>query len=192
MESIGGSQRALGQYQAPPTWVRLSLGVVLIVAGLFVIADVVTATLLSAIFIAAMLFVAGLFEIGHAFWTKGWGNFVWKLLLGVLYVAFGLMLLRQPLAGALIFTWVLGVLFFASGLSRIFMTVRHWRDSGWLMLLSGIFGVLAGLGIFAGWPASGLVVLGYLLGIDLIFHGCAWLTYSSMPTLRTAAMPETS
>jgi uncharacterized membrane protein HdeD (DUF308 family) len=51
------------------------------------------------------------------------------------------------------------------------------------MLFSGVFGVLAGL-ILTGWPITSLVVLGYLLGIDLIFHGCAWLSYSPMPVMR--------
>ena len=47
---------------------------------------------------------AGAFEIAHAFWTKEWGSFLWRVLLGALYLAFGLMLLAQPASGALIAT----------------------------------------------------------------------------------------
>jgi uncharacterized membrane protein HdeD (DUF308 family) len=113
------------------------------------------------------------------------GDFFWQLLLGIVYAAFGFVLMTQPVVGALIVTFCLGVLFVASGLSRIFLTLRHWQEAGWLMLLSGVFGVLAGIAILVGWPATGLVVLGYLLGIDLIFHGYAWSTYASRPAVIT-------
>jgi len=46
------------------------------------------------------------------------------------------------------------------------------------MLLSGIFGVLAGLVIVTGFPETGLWVLGFLLGIDLITHGVAWFAFA--------------
>jgi uncharacterized membrane protein HdeD (DUF308 family) len=54
------------------------------------------------------------------------------------------------------------------------------------MLLSGLFGVLAGLVILTGFPMTGLWVLGFLLGVDLISHGVGWLTYAWQPTARTA------
>jgi uncharacterized membrane protein HdeD (DUF308 family) len=36
-------------------------------------------------------------------------------------------------------------------------------------------GLRAGLVIIAGWPASGLVVLGICLGLDLLMFGLFWL-----------------
>jgi uncharacterized membrane protein HdeD (DUF308 family) len=166
---------------APPTWVRILLGIVLVLAGLFVLGDVVVATLLSAMFIGAMAVVAGGFEIVHAFWTKGWGGFLWQLLLGALYVAAGIVLLTQPVSGALILTYVLGLLLLISGFARIILSFSYWKSGGWIMLLSGIFGVLAGLVILTGFPMTGLWVLGFVLGIDLIMHGIAWITYAWLP-----------
>ena len=49
------------------------------------------------------------------------------------------------------------------------------------MLLSGIFGVLAGVVILTGWPMTGLWVIGFLLGVDLIVHGLGWLAYAWRP-----------
>jgi uncharacterized membrane protein HdeD (DUF308 family) len=50
-----------------------------------------------------------------------------------------------------------------------------------------VFGVIAGLIILSGWPMSGLWFLGLLLGIDLIFHGVAWLALAwRQPAVRTA------
>ena len=98
-------------------------------------------------------------------------------MLGVLYVAFGVVLVSQPLAAALVLTYVLGLLLLMSGLVRIALGITHWREVGWIMLLSGIFGVFAGLVILTGFPTTGLWVLGLVLGIDLISHGAAWLTF---------------
>jgi uncharacterized membrane protein HdeD (DUF308 family) len=173
-------------FYAPPTWVRVLLGIVLILGGIIVLGDVALATLISTLFIGYTAIVVGAFEIVHAFWTKGWGGFIWQILLGALYVAFGLMVVRQPASGALILTFVLGLVLLASGAVRIIVGVRQWRDAGWIMVVSGIFGVVAGLIILSGWPTSGIWVLGLLLGIDLISHGIAWLTYGWQPSARPA------
>jgi len=160
----------------PPIWMRALLGIVLILAGLVVLGDVVAATIISAIFIGVAAIIAGGFEIVHAFWTKGWGGFLWQILLGLLYLAFGFVLITQPVSSAVLLTYMLGLLLFVSGLVRIFLGLRHWSETGWMMLLSGVLGVIAGLIILNRWPMSGLWVLGGLLGIDLIAHGFAWLT----------------
>jgi uncharacterized membrane protein HdeD (DUF308 family) len=170
----------------PPTWVRILLGIVFILAGVFVLGDVALATIISTIFIGLAAIAVGAFEIVHSFWTKGWGGFIWQILLGLLYIAFGFMVVRQPATGALILTYVLGLLLLASGIVRIVLGIRHWSGVGWIMFLSGAFAVLAGLVILTGWPMTGLWVLGLLLGIDLIAHGVAWLTYGWLPTGRNA------
>jgi uncharacterized membrane protein HdeD (DUF308 family) len=170
----------------PPTWVRVLLGVVLILGGIFVLGDVALATFISTLFIGFTAIVVGAFEIIHAFWTKGWGGFIWHIVLGALYIVFGWTIVNQPVSGALILTLVLGLVFAASGIVRIIVAFTRWRESGWLMLISGVFGILAGAIIISGWPTSTIWVLGLLLGIDLITHGVAWLTYGGMPSARTA------
>jgi uncharacterized membrane protein HdeD (DUF308 family) len=171
----------------PPTWMRTVLGIVLILAGIIVLGDVALATIISTMFLGVTAIIAGAFEAMHAFGTKGWGSFLWRALLGVLYVAFGIVLLRQPVSGALILTYFLGLLLGASGIVRIFLGLRHWSQMGWIMLLSGAFGIVAGLIILSGWPVTGLWVLGFFLGVDLLSHGIAWLIYSWLPMMKTAA-----
>jgi uncharacterized membrane protein HdeD (DUF308 family) len=53
------------------------------------------------------------------------------------------------------------------------------------MLLSGVFGILAGVVILVGFPKTTLWVLGLVLGMDLLFHGVAWLTYARLPAARS-------
>lgn len=169
-----------------PTWLRLLLGFALILGGVFVLGNVALATLVSTLIIGITAIVVGAFEIIHAFWTKGWGGFLWQLLLGGLYIIFGWMVVSQPVAGAMVLTWVLGVVFVASGIVRLIVAFTHWSEAGWLMLISGVFGILAGLIVLIGWPATGIWVLGLLLAIDLISHGAAWLAYAWAPSARTA------
>jgi uncharacterized membrane protein HdeD (DUF308 family) len=171
---------------APPTWIRILLGIVMILAGFLVLGDVVLATIISTLFIGIMAVAAGVFEIIHAFWTKGWGGFLWQILLGALYIVFGVVIFREPVSGALVLTYVLGLTLLISGVFRIVIGFSRWRDAGWIMILSGAFGALAGLVILAGWPVTGLWVIGLFVGIDLISHGVAWLAYAWFPAGRAA------
>ncbi len=93
---------AASSLPVPPTWARYLLGFCLILAGLFVLGDVVAATIISTIFIGAVAMVAGIIEVINAFWTRKWGAFLWQILLGILYVAFGAALFTQPVSSALI------------------------------------------------------------------------------------------
>ena len=103
----------------PPTWLRVLLGVVFILGGVLVLGDVALATFVSTLVIGITAIAMGAFEIIHAFWSKGWGGFLWQVLLGILYIIFGSTVINQPVSGALILTLVLGLVFLASGIARI-------------------------------------------------------------------------
>jgi uncharacterized membrane protein HdeD (DUF308 family) len=164
---------------APPSpLVCALLGIVFIIAGVLALSDVVLATIVSVKLIGLTAIAAGAFEIMHAFWTKGWGGLLWQILLGALYLAFGFVLLTQPGSGALILTYFLGALLVASGLIRCMLGFARWGQNGWMMLMSGVFGVLAGVVILFGVPSISVWALGFLIGIDLISHGLAWLLYA--------------
>jgi uncharacterized membrane protein HdeD (DUF308 family) len=164
-----------------PTWVCVLLGFVFIVAGFVVLGDVMAATIVSTVLIGICAIVGGAFEIAHSFWTKGWGGFFWQIFLGILYIVGGVSLVSQPAAGSIILTYVLGIVLLVSGAARVFVGFRHWASAGWLLTLSGMFGILAGFIILSGWPATGLWVIGFLLGIDLISHGLGWLLLAWRP-----------
>lgn len=170
----------------PPLWVCALLGVVLIAAGILALSDVVFATIISVKLIGLTAIAAGAFEIMHAFWTKGWGGLLWQILLGALYLAFGAVLLTQPASGALVLTYFLGAMLLASGAIRCVLSFAHWRQNGWMMLISGIFGLLAGALILSSFPTISVWALGFLLGADLISHGLAWLLYALQSVRRTA------
>lgn len=173
--------------QEVPTWLCVLLGLVFVAAGLFVLGDVVLATIVSTVFIGIAAVAAGVFELFHAFWTKGWGGMIWQIILGLFYIVGGVALLTQPVAGSLVLTWVLGFILVASGIVRILVGFGRWAEAGWVLVLSGVFGVGAGFVILTGWPTTGLWVLGFLLGIDLVFHGVGWLVTAVTPSGRALA-----
>jgi uncharacterized membrane protein HdeD (DUF308 family) len=180
------SRSGIDARRPPSLWVCALLGIVMIAAGIAALSDVVFATIISVKLIGLTAIAAGAFEVMHAFWTKGWGGFIWQILLGALYLAFGLVLLTQPESGALVLTYFLGALLFASGVIRCVLSFAHWRQNGWMMLISGIFGLLAGVLILFGFPTFSVWALGFLLGVDLISHGLAWLLYALQSVRRTA------
>ena len=79
---------------------------------------------------------------------------------------------RIPWAGALALTIVLAVFLIVEGIFKIMMAMRVRDHSGWGWLLaSGVLSVILGVLIWAEWPASGLWVIGLLVGIQLLFTG---------------------
>lgn len=156
-------------------WQSILLGVVLILAGLFVLRSAVAATVVSAIVFGVALLVAGLFEVVQAFWAPHWSGVVWRVLVGALYAIGGAALVSDPIAASVVVTLAFAIALIASGAVRIFLAFTHWDRFGWLLLCSGIVGMLAGLVILLKWPLSGLWVFGLVVGVDLLLHGAWWV-----------------
>lgn len=156
-------------------WQSILLGIVLMAAGLLVLRNAVTATVLSAIVFGIALLAAGLFEVVQAFWAPHWSGVVWRLVVGLLYAIGGGVLIADPLAASAVLTLAFAAALVASGVVRLFLAVKHWEQFGWLLFTSGIIGILAGLVIFLKWPLSGLWVFGLGVGADLLVHGAWWV-----------------
>lgn len=156
-------------------WGALLLGSVFVAAGLFILGDVVLATVISAIAIGFILLIAGASEVVHAFSAPHWRGFALRLLIGALYGICGAALVADPLAASVMLTLVFAVALVVSGVVRIMQSFQYWRWSGSLLLVSGMIGIVAGLVILTKWPVSGLWVLGTLVGIDLLLHGAWWI-----------------
>lgn len=156
-------------------WVCALLGVVMLIGGVFVLFNVVAASIVAALFFAAAMIVSGAFQIAHSFAARGWKSVTLSLIVGILFLAAGVLLATNPLATSLGLTLAIAVMFFVSGIVRLVLAIRHWNDFGWLLLASGLLGITLGVVLFLGFPWSGLVVPGMLLGIDLLFNGAWWL-----------------
>ncbi len=157
-------------------WLCSLLGLILLAGGVFVLWNAVAASLVAALFFAAALAVAGIFQIIHAFSARGWGSLALSLIIGLLLVGAGLLLATDPLATSLGLTLAVAAVFLIGGALRMWLAARHWRDHGWLLTVSGLLSLALGVVLILGFPWSGLVVPGMILGVDLIFQGAWWLT----------------
>jgi uncharacterized membrane protein HdeD (DUF308 family) len=156
----------------------VALGVVLILAGLFALGDVVAFTLISVIFIGAMLLVGGIFQIIHAFMTKGWSDFFLNLLMGAIYVVGGFLIMDEPVQGSVLITLFLLAALLVGGIMRIVVAVRHREMAGWwLLVLSGLISVVLAVVLYMSLPWSGLWVLGTVIAIELLVQGFSWLQF---------------
>jgi uncharacterized membrane protein HdeD (DUF308 family) len=158
-------------------WI-VALGIVFLIAGVVALGSVVAATETAVLVVGIMMLMGGVAEIIAAFGVKSWGKFFFWLLLGVLYVAAGIIAIMNPLLAATYLTLMLGFALVFGGVLRIFLAFQMKSAGGpwgWVVL-SGLITLLLGGMIIAQWPASSLFVLGIFLGIDLIFIGTGWIS----------------
>ncbi len=180
----------LGYRQTASKWGWfVALGVILILAGLFALGDVVAFTLVSVIFIGGMLLVGGIFQVIHAFMTKGWSAFTLNLIMGVLYVIGGFLIMAEPVKGSVFLTLMLLAALLVGGIMRIVIALQH-RDleAWWLVLIGGVISVFLAVMLYASLPWSGLWVLGTLIAIEMLIQGFTWLQFGfSLRRLSRAA-----
>ncbi|MFA5522352.1 MAG: HdeD family acid-resistance protein [Castellaniella sp.] len=150
----------------------VGLGVVLVITGLLASWHVLTAALVSVIFVGILMLIAGVAMLVNAWRMKGWGGFLLWTLSGVLYLGAGALAFYNPLVGAAVLTLLLGASLIGSGAFRLWVWFQNRAQPGWQWLaFSGAISLLAGLLIALGWPDNSVFILGFLLAIDLAFQG---------------------
>lgn len=149
-------------------------GIVLIVLGVLGLGAVAMLSLASAIWFGAMIFVGGIVVLVDAFRHQGWRSRLWHILIGVLYVAVGVMTFVNPLVATASLTLLAGAALVATGVLRLIVAFQNRQLASWVWVaLSGLLSLLLGGMILMQWPGSSLWVLGTFLAIELIFQGWA-------------------
>lgn len=164
--------------QSPSDMVRqastLSIlwGVLLICLGVLAVGSPMVAAIAVNVLIAWLIVLAGVVHLIVAFHTHEAGSVIWRLLVGLAYVAFGVYLIAHPALGVASLTLVLASLFLVEGIFDIvlFFRVRSIVRSSWI-LLDGIVTLLLGFLIYEQWPSSSGWAIGTLVGASLIFSG---------------------
>lgn len=107
-----------------------------------------------------------------AFHAHRAGSVIWKLLVGIAYLCFGVYLLLHPVLGVASLTLLLACLFLIEGILNIvlFFRMRSVQGSSWV-LIDGIVTLVLGLMIYLQWPSSSAWAIGILVGISMIISG---------------------
>ena len=160
------------------TWSMLC-GVLLIVLGMLAVGSPALAALAVNALIAWLIVLAGVVHLVLAFYAHRAGSLLWKLLVGIAYVFFGVYLIAHPALGVVSLTLVLASLFLVEGIFDIalFFQMRAVGGSRWI-LVDGIVTLLLGLMIYLQWPSSSNWAIGTLVGVSLIISGITRLMLS--------------
>lgn len=154
----------------------IAIGIVLIVLGIVALVHVLTATLVSVLFIGAMMLIGAVSMLVQAWRVKHWSGFLLWSLSALLYGAAGVIAIVNPWLGAALLTLLLGATLIGVGAFRLWVWLQHRSQPGWGWLaLSGLLTLAIGILIAIGWPGNSLMILGLLLGIDLLFYGWSLL-----------------
>jgi uncharacterized membrane protein HdeD (DUF308 family) len=147
-------------------------GVLLIIFGMLAVASPFIAAVAVSVVIAWLIVLAGLVHLMLAFRAHGAGSMIWKLLVGLAYLFFGVYLILHPVLGVASLTLLLASLFLIEGLLDIilFFQMRPLGGSGWV-LVDGIITLLLGLMIYMRWPSSSAWAIGTLVGVSMIISG---------------------
>jgi uncharacterized membrane protein HdeD (DUF308 family) len=132
----------------------------------------VSLIILGMLAVGSPLIAAVAVHLTVAFHTREAGSLIWRLLVGLAYVFFGVYLLARPALGVVSLTLVLATLFLVEGVLNIvlFFRIRSLQGSSWV-LIDGIITLLLGLMIYTQWPSSSAWAIGTLVGVSMIISG---------------------
>ena len=160
-----------------PTFI--AWGLVAILLGVAILAwPQLTSTVLVGL-LGAGLLLAGLFLLYAALRLRGTRSLWWlPLVPGIALTAFGALTLLAPEQVASFFIVVAAIIVILAGIGDAAMAIS-WRavlPGWWVRLLRGLVFVLLGVWVIVT-PVSGLVALGWLVGIAVIAIGAlsVWL-----------------
>jgi uncharacterized membrane protein HdeD (DUF308 family) len=166
-------------------------GVLLIVLGMAAVGSPFLAAVAVNVAIAWLIVLAGAIHVILAFRAHGAGSMIWRLLVGVAYVCFGVYLILHPVLAVASLTLLLASLFLIEGVLNIILFAK--MRSMWL-LIDGIITILLGLMIYMQWPSSSGWAIGTLVGISMIFSGVArvMMSLAARKAAQTASSPSSS
>lgn len=147
-------------------------GVVLVVLGVAAIALPIVSTLFVETWVALILASAGATKLVYAYQTRDKGGTLWKALLGILYIATGVMLFVNPRSGVLTLTLLLGSFLLTEGVFELILAFRLRPQQNWTWALgNGIVTLILGAMIWFQFPFDAPWLLGTLVGASILFTG---------------------
>lgn len=155
----------------------IALGIVMILLGVIAIAAPIFTSLTAELMLGWLFVIGAVVQAFYAFQSDRNNLPIWiKLLLSILYLAVGVLLLLNPLAGIVSLTLVVGIFFFVEGVFRVALAFRSKSNPRWgWSLVNGILMIILGILIWSQWPFNASWILGMLVGLGLLFNGFGML-----------------
>jgi len=146
--------------------------VALFYPGITLVALVVTMAVYAAI--------VGVIDTIHSFSSIGKSKSWWfSLILGLSLMGLGIYLIRNPSLSIGVFIILVGTVFIVRGIFDL--TAASFFSGGgghrWLMAISGVLGIIAGLYIWT-YPTSGGLAFIWAIGLYALFTGSMTIAYA--------------
>ena len=147
-------------------------GIVMILLGILALFLPLATGIGVSIAVAWIIVFGGIAYMASAFAGRGAGSFLWRMLIGAVYILGGLYLAFNPGLALESFTLAMALMFFFEGVMEtvLFFQFRTLPGSGWF-LFDGLVTLLLAYLIWHPWPGSSIWAIGTILGINLITSG---------------------
>jgi uncharacterized membrane protein HdeD (DUF308 family) len=161
------------------TGMSIGLAVLMIVLGILAVFLPFATGIGVSILVGWVIVFSGFAYLAYAFAAQGTGGFLWRTLIGIVYVIGGFYLAFHPGLALESLTLVVASVFLIEGVAEIivFFQFHALSGSGWI-LFDGVVTLLLAYMIWRPWPASSVWAIGTLVGINLIVSGFTRLMYS--------------
>jgi len=162
--------RAVG-FKANWGWLFF-FGLVFVMAGFAALGLPGMAALGVTVVLGWALIFSGVAQIVWAFRCKGFGGWVLNTLSSLLYLFAGGLMLARPFTGVVTIALVIAIWLIFEGMMKIALAfhlrpVAHW----YWPLISGVASLVLAVLIFDHWPNESPIVIGILVGVQLIMSG---------------------
>ncbi len=148
----------------------MSYAIILMIVGVFALANPLAAALATSMILAISLLVSGGFSLVTGIAAKGAAGRWIDIVFGILAIIGGVIVLRAPIEGAVAIVWALGALYAVSGLFELAAAFRVEGNRGWLIAL-GVIDVILGFWIMFMLPAAAILILAFIVGLGLLIRG---------------------
>jgi uncharacterized membrane protein HdeD (DUF308 family) len=161
------------------TGMPIGMAVAMIVLGFLAVLLPFATGIGISILVSWIIVFSGFAYLAYAFAARGAGAFLWRTLVGIVYVVGGLYLAFHPGIALESLTLVVAAIFLAEGVLDIivFFQFRALPGSGWI-LFDGIVTLVLAYVIWRPWPSSSTWAIGTIVGVNLIVSGFTRLMYS--------------
>lgn len=148
----------------------ITLSVLMILAGLFAIIIPPLAGIAATLLIAWLLEFCGVAHLFFCWNRRGVGGVLLEFLVGVLYLAVGIYILINPVAGLTSLTIVLAFYLFMEAVLEFILALNlgKLKAAGWLWA-DGVVDLILAVMIWRTWPLSAVWAIGTLVGIGILF-----------------------
>ena len=160
-------------------------GILLVIAGIVALVYPLITNVALAVFLGWMLLLSGIIQAVTLIGGGKTPDFWLQLISAALSVLVGFLFLRNHAVAVGTLIMLMSVFFMIEGISKtVFsLTIRPFPNWGWV-LVSGILGILIAMWLLAN-PGMSLLLLGILIGIQLISEGIAIATMAWMARKET-------